>query len=135
MEFDKLKRGKYEYALSWSYMTTTQYNRKRKSPMQSKQEQMLSMKNGCVKWVYILSNWRLRKNKMLMFIPSVPDYSPIHRFVPLAMLYPEEAIPPKRKTSISAERRLLGVRGNAQEQHGSVFDSKDAKDIAKMRRG
>ena len=40
---------------------------------------------------------------------------------------------PPKEESIPGERRLLSF--NAQEQHGSVFDSKDAKDIAKMRRG
>ena len=68
-------------------------------------------------------------------IRSIPDYSSNRNTIPTSDVIPGGSTAPAERQIYSGERRLLGVAVMHKSNMVPVFDSKDAKDIAKMRRG
>ena len=68
-------------------------------------------------------------------ILSVPDYRTSNNNLPTSDVIPGGSTAPSERQIYSGERRLLGVATMHKSNMVPVFDSKDAKDIAKMRRG
>ena len=67
-------------------------------------------------------------------ILSVPDYRTSGNSVPTSDVIPGGSTAPAERQIYSGERRLLGVATMHKSNMVPVFDSKDAKDIARMRR-
>ncbi len=118
------------------YMTTTQYNRKKKKP-NAKQARANAEHE---KWlrkrgVHPEQLEAKKKNNVGVSILSVPNYSSDRNTIPTSNVIPGGSTAPKERQIYSGERRLLGVATMHKSNMVPVFDSKDAKDIAKMRRG
>ena len=67
-------------------------------------------------------------------IRSIPDYRSNGNTIPTSDVIPGGSTAPAERQVYSGERRLLGVAIMHKSNMVPVFDSKDAKDIARMRR-
>ena len=67
-------------------------------------------------------------------IRSIPDYSSNRNTIPTSDVIPGGSTAPAERQVYSGERRLLGVAIMHKSNMVPVFDSKDAKEIARMRR-
>ena len=111
------------------YMTTTQYSRKKKRA-NAEHEKWLR-KRG----VHPEQLEAKKKKNANVSILSVPDYSSDRPTIPTSDVIPGGSTAQKERQIYSGERRLLGIATMHKSNMVPVFDSKDAKDIAKMRRG
>ena len=119
------------------YMTTTSY-KKRKA--KNKTKKMLEAEAKHEKWLRKMNAHpeQIAKNKEKnanVSILCVPDYSSDSSSLPTSDVIPGGSTAPAERQIYSGERRLLGVATMHKSNMVPVFDSKDAKDIAKMRRG
>ena len=67
-------------------------------------------------------------------IRTIPDYRNMGNTIPTSDVIPGGSTAPAERQIYSGERRLLGVAIMHKSNMVPVFDSKDAKDIARMRR-
>ena len=67
-------------------------------------------------------------------IRSIPDYRSSGNNIPTSDVIPGGSTAPQQKLVYSGERKLLGVATMHKSNMVPVFDTKDAKDIAQMRR-
>ena len=118
------------------YMTTTQYNRKKKKP-NAKQARANAEHEKWLRKMGVHPEQLEAKKKQNanVSIRSVPDYSSNRTGLPTSDVIPGGSTAPRERQVYSGERRLLGVAVMHKSNMVPVFDSKDAKDIAKMRRG
>ena len=119
------------------YMTTTQYSRKKKP---TKNKRQLAAQAGHDKWLKKMGAHpdQIAKKKEKYAnssVLSIPDYSTSGNSIPTSDVIPGGSTAPQERQVYSGERRLLGVAVMHKSNMVPVFDSKDAKDIAKMRRG
>ena len=119
------------------YMTTTSY-KKRKA--KNKTKKMLEAEAKHDKWLRKMNAHpeqiaESKKKNANVSILSVPDYSSSGNSIPTSDVIPGGSTAPQERQIYSGERRLLGVATMHKSNMVPVFDSKDAKDIAKMRRG
>ena len=119
------------------YMTTTSY-KKRKA--KNKTKKMLEAEAKHDKWLRKMNAHpeqiaESKKKNANVSILSVPDYRSSGNSIPTSDVIPGGSTGPKERLVYSGERRLLGVATMHKSNMVPVFDSKDAKDIAKMRRG
>ena len=119
------------------YMTTTSY-KKRKA--KNKTKKMLEAEAKHDKWLRKMNAHpeqiaESKKKNANVSILSVPDYRTSGNSVPTSDVIPGGSTGPKERLVYSGERRLLGVATMHKSNMVPVFDSKDAKDIARMRRG
>ena len=119
------------------YMTTTSY-KKRKA--KNKTKKMLEAEAKHDKWLRKMNAHpeQIAKNKEKnanVSILSVPDYRSDSSAIPTSDVIPGGSTAQKERQVYSGERRLLGIATMHKSNMVPVFDSKDAKDIAKMRRG
>ena len=118
-------------------MTTLNF-KKRKTKYKSKKQLEANAKHD--KWLrkmnahpeQIAANKEKNAN---VPIRSIPDYSSNRNTIPTSDVIPGGSTAPAERQIYSGERRLLGVAVMHKSNMVPVFDSKDAKDIAKMRRG
>ena len=118
------------------YMTTTSY-KKRKA--KNKTKKMLEAEAKHNKWLRKMNAHpeqiaESKKKNANVSILSVPDYRTSGNSVPTSDVIPGGSTGPKERLVYSGERRLLGVATMHKSNMVPVFDSKDAKDIARMRR-
>ena len=118
------------------YMTTTSY-KKRKA--KKKTQKQIEADARHEKWVRKMNAHpeqiaRNKEKNANIPILSVPDYSSDRNSIPTSDVIPGGSTAPKERLIYSGERRLLGVAVMHKSNMVPVFDSKDAKDIAKMRR-
>ena len=118
------------------YMTTTSY-KKRKA--KNKTKKMLEAEAKHEKWLRKMNAHpeqiaESKKKNASVSILSVPNYRSSGNSVPTSDVIPGGSTAPKERLVYSGERRLLGVAVMHKSNMVPVFDSKDAKDIAKMRR-
>ena len=118
------------------YMTTTSY-KKRKA--KNKTKKMLEAEAKHDKWLRKMNAHpeqiaESKKKNANVSILSVPDYSSSGNSIPTSDVIPGGSTAPQERLVYSGERRLLGVATMHKSNMVPVFDSKDAKDIAKMRR-
>ena len=118
------------------YMTTTSY-KKRKA--KNKTKKMLEAEAKHDKWLRKMNAHpeqiaESKKKNANVSILSVPDYRTSGNSVPTSDVIPGGSTGPKERLVYSGERRLLGVATMHKSNMVPVFDSKDAKDIARMRR-
>ena len=118
------------------YMTTTSY-KKRKA--KNKTKKMLEAEAKHDKWLRKMNAHpeQIAKNKEKnanVSILSVPDYRSDSSAIPTSDVIPGGSTAQKERQVYSGERRLLGIATMHKSNMVPVFDSKDAKDIAKMRR-
>ena len=118
------------------YMTTTQYNRKKKKP-NAKQARANAEHEKWLRKMGVHPEQLEAKKKQNanVSIRSVPDYSSDRPTIPTSDVIPGGSTAPAERQVYSGERKLLGVAIMHKSNMVPVFDSKDAKDIAKMRRG
>ena len=118
------------------YMTTTQYNRKKKKP-NAKQARANAEHEKWLRKMGVHPEQLAAKKKQNASVPirSVPDYRNMGNTIPTSDVIPGGSTAPKERQVYSGERRLLGVAVMHKSNMVPVFDSEDAKDIAKMRRG
>lgn len=117
-------------------MTTTNF-KKRKTKNKSKKQLEANAKHD--KWLrkmnahpeQIAANKEKNAN---VPIRSIPDYSSNGNTIPTSDVIPGGSTAPAERQIYSGERRLLGVAIMHKSNMVPVFDSKDAKDIARMRR-
>ena len=119
------------------YMTTTNY-KKRKA--KNKTKKMLEAEARHDKWLRKMNAHpdQIAENKKKNAgnpIRSIPDYRSTGNSIPTSDVIPGGSTAPQQKLVYSGERKLLGVATMHKSNMVPVFDSKDAKDIAKMRRG
>ena len=119
------------------YMTTTSY-KKRKA--KKKTQKQIEADARHEKWLRKMNAHpeqiaRNKEKNANIPILSVPDYSSDRNSIPTSDVIPGGSTAPKERLVYSGERRLLGVATMHKSNMVPVFDSKDAKDIAKMRRG
>tara|TARA_A100000164_G_scaffold322584_1_gene305888 strand:+ start:5409 stop:5786 length:378 start_codon:yes stop_codon:yes gene_type:complete len=119
------------------YMTTTSY-KKRKA--KKKTQGQIEADARHEKWLRKMNAHpeqiaRNKEKNANVSILSVPDYSSNSPTIPTSDVIPGGSTAPKERQIYSGERRLLGVATMHKSNMVPVFDSKDAKDIAKMRRG
>ena len=119
------------------YMTTTSY-KKRKA--KNKTKKMLEAEAKHDKWLRKMNAHpeQIAKSKEKnagVSILSVPDYRTSNNNLPTSDVIPGGSTAPAERQIYSGERRLLGVATMHKSNMVPVFDSKDAKDIARMRRG
>ena len=119
------------------YMTTTSY-KKRKA--KNKTKKMLEAEAKHDKWLRKMNAHpeqiaESKKKNVGVSIRSVPDYSTSGNTIPTSDVIPGGSTAPAERQVYSGERRLLGVATMHKSNMVPVFDSKDAKDIARMRRG
>ena len=118
------------------YMTTTQYSRKKKKPNAKQARANAEHEKWLRKRGVHPEQLEAKKKKNAnSSILSVPDYRPRGNTIPTSDVIPGGSTAPKERQTYSGERRLLGVAVMHKSNMVPVFDSKDAKDIAKMRRG
>ena len=118
------------------YMTTTQYSRKKKKPNAKQARANAEHEKWLRKRGVHPEQLEAKKKKNAnVSILSVPDYSSDRPTIPTSDVIPGGSTAPKERLVYSGERRLLGVATMHKSNMVPVFDSKDAKDIAKMRRG
>ena len=118
------------------YMTTTSY-KKRKA--KNKTKKMLEAEAKHDKWLRKMNAHpeqiaESKKKNANVSILSVPDYRTSGNSVPTSDVIPGGSTAPAERQIYSGERRLLGVATMHKSNMVPVFDSKDAKDIARMRR-
>ena len=118
-------------------MTTTNL-KKRKTKNKSKKQLEADAKHD--KWLRKMNAHpdQIKENKKKnagVSIRTVPDYRTSSNTIPTSDVIPGGSTAPKERLVYSGERRLLGVATMHKSNMVPVFDSKDAKDIAKMRRG
>ena len=118
------------------YMTTTSY-KKRKA--KNKTKKMLEAEAKHDKWLRKMNAHpeqiaESKKKNANVSILSVPDYKSSGNSIPTSDVIPGGSTGPKERLVYSGERRLLGVATMHKSNMVPVFDSKDAKDIAQMRR-
>jgi hypothetical protein len=118
-------------------MTTTNF-KKRKTKNKSKKQLEADAKHE--KWLRKMNAHpeqiaRNKEKNANVSIRSFPDYSSDRPTIPTSDVIPGGSTAPKERLTYSGERRLLGVAVMHKSNMVPVFDSKDAKDIAKMRRG
>ena len=127
------------------YMTTTRYNRKQK-PSNNKRNIAAQAEHD--KWLRKMNAHpdQIKENKKKnagVSIRSIPDYRSMDAYradggynsIPTSDVIPGGSTAPAERRVYSGERKLLGVAIMHKSNMVPVFDSKDAKDIAKMRRG
>ena len=119
------------------YMTTTSY-KKRKA--KNKTKKMLEAEAKHDKWLRKMNAHpeqiaESKKKNANVSILSVPDYRSSGNSIPTSDVIPGGSTGPKERLVYSGERRLLGVATMHKSNMVPVFDTKDAKDIARMRRG
>ena len=119
------------------YMTTTSY-KKRKA--KNKTKKMLDAEAKHDKWLRKMNAHpeqiaESKKKNVGVSIRSVPDYSTSGNTIPTSDVIPGGSTAPQERLVYSGERRLLGVATMHKSNMVPVFDTKDAKDIARMRRG
>ena len=119
------------------YMTTTSY-KKRKA--KNKTKKMLEAEAKHDKWLRKMNAHpeqiaESKKKNVGVSILSVPDYSTSGNTIPTSDVIPGGSTAPQERLVYSGERRLLGVATMHKSNMVPVFDTKDAKDIARMRRG
>ena len=119
------------------WMTTTNY-KKRKQKGRTKKD--VEAQRYHDKWlrkmgVHPEQLAAKKKQNANVSIRSVPDYSSNRTGLPTSDVIPGGSTAPRERQVYSGERRLLGVAVMHKSNMVPVFDSKDAKDIAKMRRG
>jgi len=118
------------------YMTTTQYSRKKKKPNAKQARANAEHEKWLRKRGVHPEQLEAKKKKNAgISILSVPDYRSSGNTIPTSNVIPGGSTAPKERQIYSGERRLLGVATMHKSNMVPVFDSKDAKDIAKMRRG
>ena len=118
------------------YMTTTSY-KKRKA--KNKTKKMLEAEAKHDKWLRKMNAHpeqiaESKKKNANVSILSVPDYRSSGNSIPTSDVIPGGSTAPAERQIYSGERRLLGVATMHKSNMVPVFDSKDAKDIARMRR-
>ena len=118
------------------YMTTTRYNRKQK-PSNNKRNIAAQAEHD--KWLRKMNAHpdQIKENKKKnagVSIRSIPDYRSDGNTIPTSDVIPGGSTAPAERQIYSGERRLLGVAIMHKSNMVPVFDSKDAKDIARMRR-
>ena len=118
------------------YMTTTSY---KKSKAKNKNKKMLEAEAKHEKWLRKMNAHpeqiaRNKEKNANVSILSVPDYSSNRPTIPTSDVIPGGSTAPAERQIYSGERRLLGVATMHKSNMVPVFDSKDAKDIARMRR-
>ena len=118
------------------YMTTTNY-KKRKA--KNKTKKMLEAEARHDKWLRKMNAHpdQIAENKKKNAgnpIRSIPDYRSTGNSIPTSDVIPGGSTAPQQKLVYSGERKLLGVATMHKSNMVPVFDSKDAKDIARMRR-
>ena len=119
------------------YMTTTSY-KKRKA--KKKTQKQIEADARHEKWLRKMNAHpeqiaRNKEKNANISILSVPDYRTSGNSIPTSDVIPGGSTAPAERQIYSGERRLLGVATMHKSNMVPVFDSKDAKDIAKMRRG
>ena len=119
------------------YMTTTSY-KKRKA--KKKTQKQIEADARHEKWLRKMNAHpeqiaRNKEKNANISILSVPNYSSSGNSIPTSDVIPGGSTAPAERQIYSGERRLLGVATMHKSNMVPVFDSKDAKDIAKMRRG
>mgnify|MGYP001203421233 FL=1 len=119
------------------WMTTTNY-RKRKQKRLNKKDQEAQRYHD--KWLKKMGAHpdqisESKKKNANVSILSVPDYRSSGNSIPTSDVIPGGSTAPAERQVYSGERRLLGVATMHKSNMVPVFDSKDAKDIARMRRG
>ena len=119
------------------YMTTTSY-KKRKA--KNKTKKMLEAEAKHEKWLRKMNAHpeqiaRNKEKNVNVSILSKPNYSSDSPTIPTSDVIPGGSTAQKERQVYSGERRLLGIATMHKSNMVPVFDSKDAKDIAKMRRG
>ena len=119
------------------YMTTTSY-KKRKA--KKKTQKQIEAEARHEKWLRKMNAHpeqiaRNKEKNANISILSVPDYSSSGNSIPTSDVIPGGNTAPQERQIYSGERRLLGVAVMHKSNMVPVFDSKDAKDIARMRRG
>ena len=119
------------------YMTTTSY-KKRKAKKKTQKQIEAEAKHE--KWLRKMNAHpeqiaRNKEKNANVSILSVPDYSSDRPTIPTSDVIPGGSTAQKERLVYSGERRLLGIATMHKSNMVPVFDSKDAKDIAKMRRG
>ena len=119
------------------YMTTTSY-KKRKA--KKKTQKQIEAEARHEKWLRKMNAHpeqiaRNKEKNANISILSVPDYSSSGNSIPTSDVIPGGSTAPAERQIYSGERRLLGVATMHKSNMVPVFDSKDAKDIARMRRG
>ncbi len=118
------------------YMTTTNY-KKRKA--KNKTKKMLEAEARHDKWLRKMNAHpdQIAENKKKNAgnpIRSIPDYRSTGNSIPTSDVIPGGSTAPQQKLVYSGERKLLGVATMHKSNMVPVFDTKDAKDIAQMRR-
>ena len=119
------------------YMTTTSY-KKRKAKKKTQKQIEADAKHD--KWLRKMNAHpeqiaRNKEKNANISIFSIPDYRSSGNAIPTSDVIPGGSTAPKERLVYSGERRLLGVATMHKSNMVPVFDSEDAKDIAKMRRG
>ena len=119
------------------WMTTTNY-KKRKQKGRTKRD--IEAQKYHDKWLRKMGAHpdqitESKKTNAGSSILSVPDYRSSGNSVPTSDVIPGGSTAPQERQIYSGERRLLGVATMHKSNMVPVFDSQDAKDIAKMRRG
>ena len=119
------------------YMTTTSY-KKRKA--KNKTKKMLEAEAKHDKWLRKMNAHpeqiaESKKKNASVSILSVPNYRSSGNSIPTSDVIPGGSTAPQERLVYSGERRLLGVATMHKSNMVPVFDTKDAKDIARMRRG
>ena len=119
------------------YMTTTSY-KKRKAKKKTQKQIEAEAKHE--KWLRKMNAHpeqiaRNKEKNVNVSILSKPDYSSDRSTIPTSDVIPGGSTAQKERQIYSGERRLLGIATMHKSNMVPVFDSKDAKDIAKMRRG
>ncbi len=120
------------------YMTTTQYNRKKKKPnakqarANAEHEKWLRKKG-----VHPEQLEAKKKKNADISILSKPDYSTNRTGLPTSDVIPGGSTAQKERQVYSGERQLLGIATMHKSNMVPVFADKkeDAVDIANMRRG
>ena len=118
------------------YMTTTSY-KKRKA--KKKTQRQIEADARHEKWLRKMNAHpeqiaRNKEKNANVSILSVPNYSSDRPTIPTSDVIPGGSTAQKERQVYSGERRLLGIATMHKSNMVPVFDSKDAKDIAKMRR-
>ena len=118
------------------YMTTTQYSRKKKKPNAKQARANAEHEKWLRKRGVHPEQLEAKKKKNAnISVLSVPDYRTSGNSIPTSDVIPGGSTAQKERQVYSGERRLLGIATMHKSNMVPVFDSKDAKDIAKMRRG
>ena len=115
---------------------TTINTKKRKAKKKSKRQVMSEQQHD--KWLRKMGvhpdQIKEKNANTNRSVLSVPDYRSSGNSVPTSDVIPGGSTAPAERQIYSGERRLLGVATMHKSNMVPVFDSKDAKDIARMRR-